>query len=96
MAAFLRLSTTRNLHSLVASSAGNSSNLYRISRCLSTVGGSDCDQFSRFVVCGGGAGGLAVASTLAARYGKEQVAIIEPSEVRALHSSYCACSLRLL
>lgn len=35
----------------------------------------------QFVVCGGGAGGLAVASSLARRFGKEKVAVIEPSDV---------------
>ena len=35
----------------------------------------------RFVVCGGGTGGLAVASSLARRFGEKQVAVIEPSDV---------------
>lgn len=78
---FLRLSTARTLHSVVVSSR-NSSSLHHSSRCLSTA--ANCDYFSRFVVCGGGAGGLAVASTLAAKYGKDDVAIIEPSEVRTV------------
>lgn len=38
-------------------------------------------QSHRFVICGGGAGGLAVASSLARRFGRNQVAIIEPSDV---------------
>jgi len=35
----------------------------------------------RFVVAGGGAGGLAIASSLAMKYGDGNVAVIEPSEV---------------
>ena len=35
----------------------------------------------RFVVCGGGTGGLAVASSLARRFGEKQVAVVEPSDV---------------
>ncbi|XP_003382833.1 PREDICTED: sulfide:quinone oxidoreductase, mitochondrial-like [Amphimedon queenslandica] len=35
----------------------------------------------QFVVCGGGTGGLAVASSLARRFGKDKVAVIEPSDV---------------
>jgi len=38
------------------------------------------DSF-RFVVAGGGAGGLAVASSLARKYGDGSVAVIEPSDV---------------
>jgi len=35
----------------------------------------------RFVVAGGGAGGLAIASSLTRKYGDGNVAVIEPSEV---------------
>ena len=35
----------------------------------------------RFVVAGGGAGGLAIASSLARKYGDGNVAVIEPSDV---------------
>ena len=80
LSAFRRPFTSTSLYNL-AVFTGNASSLN--SKCLATAASnSDYDQFSRFVVCGGGAGGLAVASTLAARYGKEDVAVIEPSEVR--------------
>ena len=36
----------------------------------------------QFVVAGGGAGGLAVASTLANKFGAGRVAVVEPSDVR--------------
>ena len=39
------------------------------------------DNGYKFVICGGGAGGLAVASSLARRFGEKQVAVIEPSDV---------------
>ena len=39
------------------------------------------DRSFRFVVCGAGAGGLAVGSTLARRFGRGKLAIIEPAEV---------------
>ena len=35
----------------------------------------------RFVVAGGGAGGLAIASSLVRKHGKGSVAVIEPSQV---------------
>ena len=38
----------------------------------------------RFLVAGGGAGGLAIASSLARKYGDGNVAVIEPSEVSLL------------
>ena len=40
------------------------------------------DKSYQFVVCGGGAGGLAVGSSLARRFGEGKLAIIEPAEVR--------------
>lgn len=36
----------------------------------------------QFVVAGGGAGGLAVASTLTNKFGTGRVAVVEPSDVR--------------
>ena len=39
------------------------------------------DKSYQFVVCGAGAGGLAVGSTLCRKFGPGKVAIIEPSEV---------------
>ena len=44
---------------------------------------SDSDKSFEFVVCGGGAGGLAVASSLCKRFGEGKVAVIEPAEVRS-------------
>lgn len=46
----------------------------------------------KFLVCGGGAGGLAVASSLARRFGPSQVAVIEPSDV----STYSRCNSKLI
>lgn len=40
------------------------------------------DKSYQFVVCGGGPGGLAVASSLGRRFGKGSLAVIEPSDVR--------------
>ena len=40
------------------------------------------DKSYQFVVCGGGAGGLAVASSLGRRFGEGTLAVIEPSSVR--------------
>lgn len=40
------------------------------------------DKSYQFVVCGGGPGGLAVASSLGRRFGKGSLALIEPSDVR--------------
>ena len=44
---------------------------------------SESDKSFDFVVCGGGAGGLAVASSLSKRFGEGKVAVIEPAEVRS-------------
>lgn len=41
---------------------------------------------SQFVVCGAGAGGLAVASRLARKFGEGKVAIVDPAQVS------CACT----
>ncbi len=42
------------------------------------------DKSYRFVVCGAGAGGLAIGSTLGRKYGPGKLAIIDPSEVSVL------------
>ena len=39
----------------------------------------------RFVVAGGGAGGLAIASSLARKHGEGSVAVIEPSQVMVVN-----------
>lgn len=39
----------------------------------------------QFVVAGGGAGGLAVASTLTNKFGSGRVAVVEPSDVRHIY-----------
>jgi len=39
------------------------------------------DRSFQFVVCGAGAGGLVVGSTLARRFGRGKLAVIEPAEV---------------
>ncbi len=52
----------------------------QISRRGLHVSCSRADAY-RFVVCGGGTGGLAVASSLARRFGEKHVAVIEPSDV---------------
>ena len=61
----------------------------------SSVPPSTSSSMYKFVVVGGGAGGLALASSLSRRYGKGQVAIIEPSDVRRYLHSVCLC-LKLL
>lgn len=40
------------------------------------------DKSYQFVVCGGGPGGLAVASSLGRRFGEGRLAVIEPANVR--------------
>ena len=40
------------------------------------------DKSYKFVVCGAGPGGLAVASSLGRRFGKKSLAVIEPADVR--------------
>lgn len=42
---------------------------------------SPSEQSSQFVVCGAGAGGLAVASRLGRRFGEGKVIIVDPAEV---------------
>lgn len=56
-----------------------------VSRSFSTSLRSQAQHSHQFVVVGGGAGGLAVASTLSRKFPK-CTAIIEPSEVRELYS----------
>ena len=48
-------------------------------RSLSTTAARN--ESYRFVVAGGGAGGLAIASSLARKHGEGSVAVIEPSQV---------------
>ena len=43
---------------------------------------STSESMYNFVVVGGGSGGLALASNLSRKYGKGQVAVVEPSDVR--------------
>ena len=45
------------------------------------------DRSYQFVVCGGGPGGLAVASSLGRRFGEGRLAVIEPSDVRNFAAS---------
>ena len=47
----------------------------------------------QFVVAGGGAGGLAVASTLTNKFGTGRVAVVEPADVRHIyvHVHVCRC-----
>ena len=70
-----------------------------------TQKGDDTDRSFRFVVCGGGTGGLAVGSSLARRFGPGKVAIIEPAEVSSSrrisywgqkYLSMCTKSYRIL
>ena len=42
---------------------------------------SGADKSYKFVVCGAGPGGLAVASSLGRRFGNKSVAVIEPADV---------------
>ena len=42
------------------------------------------DQSYQFVVCGAGAGGLAVASILRRRFGPDKLVIIDPAEVGSI------------
>lgn len=41
------------------------------------------EQSSRFVVCGAGAGGLAVAARLGRKFGEGSVTVVDPAEVKA-------------
>ncbi|XP_038076099.1 sulfide:quinone oxidoreductase, mitochondrial-like [Patiria miniata] len=50
-------------------------------RLASTEGSTPSPSMYKFVVVGGGAGGLAMASSLSRKHGKGQVAVIEPSDV---------------
>lgn len=55
--------------------------VYKLSRAFSSSAQTCAKESYRFVVVGGGAGGLSVASTLCRRFGKGATAVIEPSEV---------------
>ena len=59
-------------------------------RSFNTTSSRQAQHSYRFVVVGGGAGGLAVASTLSRRFGKGATAIVEPCEVCVYSSVYCA------
>ena len=48
--------------------------------------GAAADKSYQFVVCGGGAGGLAVASSLGRRFGRGKLAVIEPADVSRTHT----------
>ena len=43
---------------------------------------------SKFVVCGAGAGGLAIAARLCRKFGEGQVSIVDPAEVTNEQSQY--------
>ena len=58
-------------------------------QCTAFLSTKSEDQSFRFVVCGAGTGGLAVASTLADKFGEGNVAVIEPADVRQIKSSCC-------
>lgn len=57
-------------------------NPFRLRRFHTSSGHGSGDPSSQFVVCGGGAGGLAVAARLARRFGEGKVTLVEPAEVR--------------
>ena len=50
-------------------------------------GGTDGKGGSKFVVCGAGAGGLAVASRLARTFGEGAVTIVDPAKVSLSHTT---------
>ena len=39
------------------------------------------DEYSRFVVCGAGAGGLAMAARLGRKFGEGNVIVVDPADV---------------
>ena len=52
------------------------------------------DKSYKFVVCGAGPGGLAVASSLGRRFGEKSIAIIEPADVsRAVYEPVVRCAM---
>ena len=55
--------------------------LQRSVRSFSTSAPRDAQHSYSFVVVGGGAGGLAMASTLSRAFGKGATAVVEPNEV---------------
>ena len=59
---------------------------FSIGNVLQDSAGSGGDSY-RFVVAGGGAGGLAVASYLARKY-PNQVAVVDPADVSIINNSY--------
>ena len=46
------------------------------------------DQSYQFVVCGAGAGGLAMASILRRRFGPDKLVIIDPADVGSMLQAY--------
>lgn len=77
---------------LNAGSLHQLANRVHISAAMQNSGTVSDEQSFRFVVCGGGTGGLAVASTLARRFGDGSVAVVEPSEV-SFHAIVSVLSL---
>lgn len=69
-----RLLRSRALHLSAASSSGSATS------ATASAGGGEDHRSYRFAVCGAGAGGLAVGSALARRFGPGQLALIEPAE----------------
>ena len=61
---------------------------YGLRQFHASVIDSQVDQSYQFVVCGAGAGGLAMASILGRRFGPDKLAIIDPAEVRKAHSLF--------
>jgi len=58
--------------------------------CRNAFLSTSSSEDPRFVVVGGGAGGLAVGSWIRRKYGENCVTIIEPAEVVELHTLYIA------
>ena len=57
------------------------SRLLACARALHSTPPRSADKSYQFVVCGGGAGGLAVGASIARKFGPGKLAVIEPSEV---------------
>ena len=57
------------------------SRLLPCARALHATSPHGADKSYQFVVCGGGAGGLAVGASIARKFGPGKLAVIEPSEV---------------
>ena len=61
--------------------------LAKTSRALSTSAVNHSKFSYQFVVVGGGAGGLSIASSLSRTFGKGKTAVIEPSEVKYMYAT---------